>query len=73
MPNKKNFLESKTKNSQIMDQATKKTVKTFCYQCVAGPDLMEIEVENGTATRVESLYGILDAHPGGGRVCVKAY
>ena len=56
-----------------MDQATKKTVKTFCYQCVAGPDLMEIEVENGTATRVEALYGIQDAHPGGGRVCVKAY
>ena len=34
---------------------------------------MEIEVENGVATRIESLYGIQDAHPGGGRVCVKAY
>ncbi|MAI12146.1 MAG: molybdopterin oxidoreductase [Rhodospirillaceae bacterium TMED167] len=56
-----------------MDESTKKTVKTFCYQCVAGPDLMEIEVENGVATRIESLYGIQDAHPGGGRVCVKAY
>ena len=56
-----------------MDQSTKKTVKTFCYQCVAGPDLMEVEVENGVATRIESLYGIEDAHPGGGRVCVKAY
>ena len=56
-----------------MGQAEKKTVKTFCYQCVAGPDLMEIEVENGTATRLESLYGIQDAHPGGGRVCFKAY
>jgi len=56
-----------------MDQSTKKTVKSFCYQCVAGPDLMEIEVENGVATRLESQYGIQDAHPGGGRVCVKAY
>ena len=56
-----------------MDESAKKTVKTFCYQCVAGPDLMEIEVENGVATRIESLYGIQDAHPGGGRVCVKAY
>ena len=53
-----------------MDEPTNKTVKTFCYQCVAGPDLMEIEVENGVATRIESLYGIQDAHPGGGRVCV---
>ena len=56
-----------------MKKTNKSTVKTFCYQCVAGPDLMEIEVENGIATRVESLYGIEDAHPGGGRVCVKAY
>ncbi len=56
-----------------MDQSTKKTVKSFCYQCVAGPDLMEIEVENGVATRLESQYGIQDVHPGGGRVCVKAY
>ena len=39
-----------------MDESTRKTVKTFCYQCVAGPDLMEIEVENGVATRIESLY-----------------
>ncbi|MEE2745546.1 MAG: molybdopterin-dependent oxidoreductase [Pseudomonadota bacterium] len=56
-----------------MKKHNKKKVKTFCYQCVAGPDLMEIEVENGTATRIESLYGIQQAHPGGGRVCVKAY
>ena len=56
-----------------MDQSAKKTLKTFCYQCVAGPDLMEIEVEDGVASRIEALYGIQDAHPGGGRVCVKAY
>ena len=34
---------------------------------------MEIEVENGVATRIDAHYGIQDAHPGGGRVCVKAY
>ena len=56
-----------------MDQTTKKTVPTFCYQCVAGPDLMRVEVENGIATRIESNYSIGDEHPGGGRVCVKAY
>ena len=45
----------------------------YCYQCVAGPDLMTVEVENGIATRIESNYAIKDQHPGGGRVCVKAY
>ena len=56
-----------------MSVSKKEKIKTFCYQCVAGPDLMEVEVENGVATRIESLYGIQDAHPGGGRVCVKAF
>ena len=60
-----------------MDQTTKtvnkKSIATFCYQCVAGPDLMKIEVEDGIATRMESNYDIQDEHPGGGRVCVKAY
>ena len=48
-------------------------VPVYCNQCVAGPDLMRVEVEEGVATRIESNYGIADAHPGGGRVCVKAY
>ncbi|MEE2999044.1 MAG: molybdopterin-dependent oxidoreductase, partial [Pseudomonadota bacterium] len=60
-----------------MDQTStknnKKSVATFCYQCVAGPDLMKVEVEDGIATRLESNYDIQDEHPGGGRVCVKAY
>ena len=60
-----------------MDQSTKKpnkkSVATFCYQCVAGPDLMKVEVEDGIAVRMESNYDIQDEHPGGGRVCVKAY
>ncbi len=51
----------------------RKKVPVYCYQCVAGPDLMQVEVENGVATRVESNYGIKDSHPGGGRICVKAY
>ncbi|HQY27883.1 MAG TPA: molybdopterin-dependent oxidoreductase, partial [Burkholderiaceae bacterium] len=48
-------------------------VPIYCYQCVAGPDLLTVEVENGVATRVESNYDISSQHPGGGRVCVKAY
>ena len=53
--------------------STKKTVPMYCYQCVAGPDLMKVEVEDGVATRIVSNYDIKDEHPGGGRVCVKAY
>ena len=53
--------------------AAKKKVPVYCYQCVAGPDLMKVEVEDGVAVRVESNYDIRGQHPGGGRVCVKAY
>ena len=50
-----------------------KQVPIYCYQCVSGPDLMKVEVENGVATRIESNWDIRNQHPGGGRVCVKAY
>ena len=57
-----------------MTASTGKTkVPVYCYQCVAGPDLMKVEVEDGVATRIVSNYDIRDEHPGGGRVCVKAY
>ena len=46
-------------------------VPVCCYQCVAGPDLMRVEVEDGVATRIEPNYNITDNHPGGGRVCVR--
>ena len=45
----------------------------YCYQCTAGPDLMKVQVEDGVATRVRSNFDASDRHPGGGRVCVKAY
>ena len=48
-------------------------IPVYCNQCVAGPDLMKIEVEDGIATRIESNYDIAAEHPGAGRVCVKAY
>lgn len=50
-----------------------KKLPVYCYQCVAGPDLLKVEVEDGVALRVESNYDIRGEHPGGGRVCVKAY
>ena len=56
-----------------MKNPDKKKLPAYCYQCVAGPDLLKVEVEDGVATRIESNYDISEAHPGGGRVCVKAY
>jgi len=46
---------------------------TYCYQCVAGPDLLTVKVVDGVATEVEPNFAAADVHPGGGRVCVKAY
>lgn len=55
------------------EKAGKKDVPIYCYQCVAGPDMLKVEVEDGVATRIRSNFDIGHAHPGGGRVCVKAY
>jgi phenylacetyl-CoA:acceptor oxidoreductase len=46
---------------------------TYCYQCVAGPDLLTVKVEDGVATEVEPNFGAARVHPGGGKICVKAY
>ncbi len=50
-----------------------RTVPTYCYQCVAGPDLLTVKVEQGVATEVQPNFCAADIHPGGGKVCVKAY
>lgn len=48
-------------------------VPTYCYQCVAGPDLLQVKVENGVATEVTPNFDAEDIHPAAGRVCVKAF
>ena len=48
-------------------------VPTYCYQCVAGPDLLTVKVEDGVATEVEPNFCAAGVHPGGGKVCVKAF
>lgn len=53
--------------------SNKREIPVYCYQCVAGPDLMKVEVEDGVATRISSNFDIGAEHPGRGRVCVKAY
>jgi phenylacetyl-CoA:acceptor oxidoreductase len=48
-------------------------VPTYCYQCVAGPDLMEVVVRDGVAVGVQPSQAAADVHPAGGKVCVRAY
>ena len=50
-----------------------KHVPTYCYQCVAGPDLLTVKVRDGAAVEVEPNFAAACVHPGGGKVCVKAY
>jgi len=51
-----------------------KRVPTYCYQCVAGPDLLTVKVcDSGVATEIEPNFAAAAVHPGGGKVCVKAY
>jgi len=54
-------------------QAATRRVPTYCYQCVAGPDLLTVKVQGGVATEVEPNFCAAAVHPGGGKVCVKAY
>lgn len=52
---------------------TTQKIPVYCFQCVAGPDLIEVEVEDGVATRITPNFKFHDEHPAEGRVCVKAF
>lgn len=54
------------------DRADEK-IATYCYQCVAGPDLLTVNVRDGVAIGIEPNFEAAEVHPGGGKVCVKAY
>ena len=41
-------------------------VATYCYQCVAGPDLLTVKVCDGVVTEVEPNFAAAPVHPGGG-------
>ncbi len=56
-----------------MTPPSTRRVPVYCYQCVAGPDLLKVEVRNDVALRIAPNFDICNEHPGGGRVCVKAY
>lgn len=51
----------------------RRSVASYCYQCVAGPDLLKVEIEHGVATEVRPNLDAATIHPAGGRVCVKAF
>jgi phenylacetyl-CoA:acceptor oxidoreductase len=53
--------------------AMHRRVPTYCYQCVAGPDLLNVKVQDGVATEIEPNLCAAKVHPGGGKVCVKAF
>ena len=50
-----------------------RTVSTYCYQCVAGPDLMKVRIEDDVATEVCPNFDAARIPPAGGKVCVKAF
>ncbi len=50
-----------------------KWVPTYCYNCVAGPDMLTVKVEDGVATEVAPNFCGKGVHPGDGKPCVKAY
>jgi phenylacetyl-CoA:acceptor oxidoreductase len=50
-----------------------KKVPTYCYQCVAGPDLLTVRVVDGVATEVEPNFKAAEVTPSAGKICVKAY
>jgi phenylacetyl-CoA:acceptor oxidoreductase len=55
-----------------MDMTVQK-IPVYCYQCVAGPDLLKVVVQDGVAVGVEPNSDVADVHPAGGTVCVRAY
>jgi phenylacetyl-CoA:acceptor oxidoreductase len=50
-----------------------RTISTYCYQCVAGPDLLKVRIEDNVATEVAPNFDAAEVHPAGGKVCVKAF
>ncbi len=48
-------------------------IPVYCYQCVAGPDLLKVIVRDGVAIGVEPNADVADQHPACGKVCVRAY
>jgi len=46
---------------------------SYCYQCVAGPDILKVDVKDGVPHQVRPSDSAAAIHPAGGKVCVKAF
>jgi phenylacetyl-CoA:acceptor oxidoreductase len=57
----------------VQRPSRERTVSTYCYQCVAGPDLLKVRIENDIATEVAPNFDAAEVHPAGGKACVKAF
>jgi len=57
----------------VNEPRAERTVSTYCYQCVAGPDLLSVRVQDGIATEINPNFNAAAIHPGGGKACVKAF
>lgn len=57
----------------VKTPTTVKQVPTYCNNCVAGPDMLLVTVEDGIATEISPFHAIKDVHPGEGKICVKPY
>jgi phenylacetyl-CoA:acceptor oxidoreductase len=54
-------------------RAAVEKIPVYCYQCVAGPDLLKVVVQDDVAVGVEPNHDVAAHHPAGGKVCVRAY
>lgn len=50
-----------------------KSVSSYCYQCVSGPDLMKVDVMDGVPVQIRPNDEAEGVHPAHGKVCVKAF
>lgn len=55
------------------DNVAAKAVPTYCYNCVSGPDLLKVRVEDGVAVTIGPDHSATGVHPAHGRPCIKAY
>jgi phenylacetyl-CoA:acceptor oxidoreductase len=61
-------------NRALVERKTStRDVPTYCYNCVAGPDLLTVKVSDGVATGIGPNFDGIGLHPSDGRPCVKAY
>ncbi len=60
-------------NTTMQPERATRDVPTYCYNCVAGPDLLTVRVTDGVATGIGPNVDGIGLHPSDGRPCVKAY